>query len=97
MTDVDSKSVEDFISSGRVGRRNALPDILDEKVANTDTSALPSKLEKLTCSDEDESKKSDTACADPKENKNGEKKEGDKSNEEDKEKPKENSEKNEDS
>ena len=49
MTDVDTKGLDEFIASGRTGRRNALPDILDKKVADTDTSELPQDLAKLHC------------------------------------------------
>ena len=51
MTDVDS-SLELFISTGRAGRRNALPDIKNVEVCNTSTAGLPFQLEKLQCSGE---------------------------------------------
>ena len=50
MTNVEGEEVDDFIASGRVGRRNALPDILDEKHAETSTASLPETLAKLSCS-----------------------------------------------
>lgn len=65
MTDVGAVGLDEFIASGRTGRRNALPDIRDEKLAATDTSSLPNDLAKLQCRDDDEATKSDTACADP--------------------------------
>ncbi|XP_046393140.1 uncharacterized protein LOC124161037 [Ischnura elegans] len=52
--------VQDFLTSGRTGRRNALPDILGETANVTVSSAsplgsaaadLPSQLQKLTCQD----------------------------------------------
>jgi len=64
MTDVDKKGLEEFIVSGRSGRRNALPDILDDNHAATATSELPYEMSKLQCSDkESEDEKSDTASA----------------------------------
>ena len=39
--------VSDFIASGRTGRRNALPDILDGK--DVSTADLPDALLKLSC------------------------------------------------
>lgn len=43
--------LDDFVASGRTGRRNALPDILDEKNATVTTGELPLEMEKLQCSD----------------------------------------------
>lgn len=42
--------VEEFLTSGRTGRRNALPDILGEHAAVT-SSDLPARLQSLTTSD----------------------------------------------
>ena len=39
----------EFIATGRTGRRNAMPDILNEHAATT-TADLPESLEKLSCS-----------------------------------------------
>ena len=50
MTNVEGEEVDDFIATGRVGRRNALPDILNDKHAATSTADLPDTLSKLTCS-----------------------------------------------
>ena len=50
MTNVEGEEVDDFIATGRVGRRNALPDILNDKHAGTSTADLPDTLSKLTCS-----------------------------------------------
>lgn len=41
---------EEFLTSGRTGRRNALPDILGEHALVT-SSDLPAKLQSLTTSD----------------------------------------------
>ncbi|CAG0890480.1 unnamed protein product [Darwinula stevensoni] len=35
---------DDFLNSGRTGRRNAMPDILDEKQVGVTTADLPDKL-----------------------------------------------------
>ncbi|CAG0887991.1 unnamed protein product [Cyprideis torosa] len=43
-------SQEDFLSTGRTGRRNALPDIKDGSVATTSTAELPDILGNLSCS-----------------------------------------------
>ncbi|KAJ9573602.1 hypothetical protein L9F63_009018, partial [Diploptera punctata] len=48
--DSNKDPVEAFLSSGRTGRRNALPDIRGEH-ASTSTSNLPECLEKLTTKD----------------------------------------------
>lgn len=42
---------DEFYNSGRIGRRNALPDILDEH-CETSTADLPLKLSALTTSGE---------------------------------------------
>lgn len=52
-------NVEDFLQSGRTGRRNALADILGEHASVT-SSDLPSKLEGLTTNE-----KSDTKANEP--------------------------------
>ncbi|XP_022707193.1 uncharacterized protein LOC111270963 isoform X2 [Varroa jacobsoni] len=45
-------SADGFLNSGRTGRRNALPDILDEQFTATTTADLPHELDKLSCSDQ---------------------------------------------
>ncbi|XP_064269122.1 cAMP-dependent protein kinase inhibitor beta [Passer domesticus] len=50
MTDVEPV-VTDFVSSGRSGRRNALPDILGSP-AGAGTSELPHKLAELSVSED---------------------------------------------
>ena len=50
MTNAEDPDLNEFISSGRAGRRNALPDILDANHANTSTGGLPDDLSKLRCS-----------------------------------------------
>ncbi|KAL7646241.1 UNVERIFIED_CONTAM: hypothetical protein RMT77_003150 [Armadillidium vulgare] len=45
----DGNDTEQFIATGRTGRRNAVPDIHDEAVATTSTADLPDVLQKLTC------------------------------------------------
>lgn len=40
---------DEFLQTGRTGRRNAVPDILTEKGAATGD--LPAEMEKLSCSD----------------------------------------------
>ncbi|KPM06252.1 cAMP-dependent protein kinase inhibitor beta-like protein [Sarcoptes scabiei] len=42
--------VDEFLNTGRTGRRNALGDILDENTAHLSTSALPDQLSSLTFS-----------------------------------------------
>jgi hypothetical protein len=50
MTEVECSAVlEDFVNTGRTGRRNAVPDILDEKTASVSTGGLPFDMEKLNC------------------------------------------------
>lgn len=43
--------MEEFLGSGRTGRRNALPDITDEVVGTTTTADLPLDMAKLSCAD----------------------------------------------
>ena len=43
-------SLEEFIATGRTGRRNAMPDILDSQKAAVSTGGLPFDMEKLNCS-----------------------------------------------
>lgn len=47
--DGQGDATSEFIASGRTGRRNAMPDILNEHAATT-TADLPEALEKLSCS-----------------------------------------------
>ncbi|CAH0557926.1 unnamed protein product [Brassicogethes aeneus] len=42
---------QEFLSTGRTGRRNALPDILSQHTIQVTSSDLPSKLEALTTSE----------------------------------------------
>ncbi|XP_053314998.1 cAMP-dependent protein kinase inhibitor beta [Spea bombifrons] len=51
MTDVEP-GVTDFASSGRAGRRNALPDILGSP-AGAETADLPQKLAELSLSQDE--------------------------------------------
>lgn len=48
-------SLEEFITSGRTGRRNAMADILDSKHASTSTAGLDLDMSALKCSDENKS------------------------------------------
>lgn len=51
MAEVEVASgLEEFISSGRTGRRNAMADILDSKRASTSTAGLDVDLSGLKCS-----------------------------------------------
>ncbi|XP_060590340.1 cAMP-dependent protein kinase inhibitor alpha-like isoform X1 [Ruditapes philippinarum] len=49
--DLGGLSLEEFIASGRTGRRNAMPDILDSDRAGVGTGGLAEGMEKLNCSD----------------------------------------------
>ncbi|KAK6167753.1 hypothetical protein SNE40_021713 [Patella caerulea] len=65
MTEVElANNLEDFANTGRAGRRNAMPNVLDPVNAAVETGSLPFELDKLKCSDPEEGK-SDTACAAP--------------------------------
>ena len=44
-----SMSLEEFIASGRTGRRNAMPDILNENHAGVTTAGLAENMGKLNC------------------------------------------------
>ncbi|XP_015904265.1 cAMP-dependent protein kinase inhibitor gamma [Parasteatoda tepidariorum] len=45
-----SPAFDDFLQTGRTGRRNAMPDIRAEGAA-VSTASLPDSLQKLSCSD----------------------------------------------
>ncbi len=45
-----SPAFDDFLQTGRTGRRNALPDIHDDDNASINTASLPDSLQKLSCS-----------------------------------------------
>lgn len=45
-------TLEEFIATGRTGRRNAMPDILDEQKAAVGTGSLAFDMEKMNCSDD---------------------------------------------
>ncbi|XP_078069831.1 cAMP-dependent protein kinase inhibitor beta [Mustelus asterias] len=65
MTDVEP-GVTDFVSSGRAGRRNALPDILGSPTG-ANSADLPDKLSELCIStDEGEEEKASSSEAPPK-------------------------------
>nr|KAG5686514.1 hypothetical protein BaRGS_031331 [Batillaria attramentaria] len=50
MGEVEVKvKTEEFLATGRTGRRNALPDISDELAAYTSTGDLPLDMAKLSC------------------------------------------------
>lgn len=51
MTHTSGSDIEGFVASGRTGRRNALPDIMDETVVKTSVSGLPDELGKLQFSE----------------------------------------------
>lgn len=42
-------ALEDFIASGRTGRRNAMPDILNSNHAGVGTGGLAEEMDKLNC------------------------------------------------
>jgi hypothetical protein len=50
MTDVEIATMDDFVASGRTGRRNALPDILESKHISVGTGGISFDMEKLNCS-----------------------------------------------
>ena len=43
-------TLEEFIATGRTGRRNAMPDILDEQKAAVGTGGLAFDMKKMNCS-----------------------------------------------
>ena len=48
MSDVaENVLLEKFSSSGRTGRRNALPDVMDKKYVGTSVANLPGQLDQL--------------------------------------------------
>ncbi|GFS51774.1 cAMP-dependent protein kinase inhibitor gamma [Nephila pilipes] len=53
-----SPAFDDFLQTGRTGRRNAMPDIRADNAAIS-TASLPDSLQKLSCSD----LQMDTSCS----------------------------------
>lgn len=43
-------NIDDFLNTGRTGRRNAVPDIIEDTSAKVSTADLPAQMGKLTCS-----------------------------------------------
>ncbi|XP_077293845.1 uncharacterized protein LOC143916570 [Arctopsyche grandis] len=56
----DSTLPTEFLVTGRTGRRNAMPDILDPPHAGMTTAGLPERLQQLATSDPDETPSSST-------------------------------------
>ncbi|XP_060810284.1 cAMP-dependent protein kinase inhibitor beta-like [Amyelois transitella] len=51
----DSEQVpKEFLETGRTGRRNAMPDILQQQGAEATTADLPARLQQLATTDTDE-------------------------------------------
>ncbi|XP_064292036.1 uncharacterized protein LOC128669881 isoform X2 [Plodia interpunctella] len=45
---------KEFLETGRTGRRNALPDILQQQEAQASTADLPARLQQLATTDSDD-------------------------------------------
>nr|CAD7412384.1 unnamed protein product [Timema cristinae] len=58
--DSNHDPVQDFLTSGRTGRRNAMPDILGEHAA-TSTAELPACIQKLSTTDASASSSNSTS------------------------------------
>ncbi|XP_048387635.1 cAMP-dependent protein kinase inhibitor beta [Stegostoma tigrinum] len=63
MTDVEP-GVTDFVSSGRAGRRNALPDILGSP-AGVNSADLPNKLSELSINTDEGAEEKTSASEEP--------------------------------
>ncbi|KAF7690500.1 cAMP-dependent protein kinase inhibitor beta [Silurus meridionalis] len=63
MTDVETV-VTDFAATGRTGRRNAMPDILDPN-AGPEAADLPNKLADLSVGDDAENGGEGSSSSDP--------------------------------
>ncbi|CAL1538469.1 unnamed protein product [Lymnaea stagnalis] len=66
--------VEDFLNSGRTGRRNAVPDISDAKIGSISTAGVDFSFDKLSVTDAEgvtKTTKPSPEHKDPKENKPG--------------------------
>ncbi|CAG9768835.1 unnamed protein product [Ceutorhynchus assimilis] len=63
-TSPNEPPIQEFLSSGRTGRRNALPDILGQHAVVT-SSDLPSRLQALTTKDQTSPSKSTEPQAGP--------------------------------
>ncbi|XP_077864546.1 uncharacterized protein LOC144350042 [Saccoglossus kowalevskii] len=60
-----AKTLAEFESSARAGRRNALPDILDVPETERNANELAVHIQTLKLDEIDETRKSDSACASP--------------------------------
>lgn len=54
---------DEFYNTGRIGRRNALPDILGYNQCTTTTADLPERLAGLTTNDKDDNHQSGTSLS----------------------------------
>lgn len=51
MVSTSGEHLDDFLNTGRTGRRNAVPDIGTDPGATVSTADLPKALDKLSCND----------------------------------------------
>jgi len=56
--------LENFLNTGRTGRRNAVPDLVGDRNVAVTTAGLPEALDKLTCG-EGTSSSSSSQCGQP--------------------------------
>ncbi|KAI1285832.1 hypothetical protein HDE_11500 [Halotydeus destructor] len=62
-TAVAPENFVDFLNTGRVGRRNAVPDIDGDSSARVSTADLPLEMEKLSCSSSKAGPSSDSTAS----------------------------------
>ncbi|XP_069106360.1 cAMP-dependent protein kinase inhibitor gamma-like isoform X2 [Argopecten irradians] len=51
MTEVECSHMEDFVNTGRTGRRNALADIQEDQNSAVSTAPITFDMDKLSCHD----------------------------------------------
>ncbi|OWF34971.1 uncharacterized protein LOC110443520 [Mizuhopecten yessoensis] len=56
MTEVEMSHLEEFVNTGRTGRRNAMADIQDEQNNSVSTAPITFDMDKLSCHDSSDSK-----------------------------------------
>ncbi|XP_060065550.1 uncharacterized protein LOC132545890 [Ylistrum balloti] len=56
MTEIECSHLEEFVNSGRTGRRNAMADIQSDQNNTVSTAPITFEMDKLSCHDSPDSK-----------------------------------------
>ncbi|XP_076437999.1 uncharacterized protein LOC143277141 isoform X2 [Babylonia areolata] len=71
MDDQSKIEMEGFLSTGRTGRRNAVPEISDPALASLSTADLPMNMAKMSCSESADGSSTGVEGKDSKQSSNG--------------------------